>query len=104
MNSGKVNRVNIKAETWIEIFSEELKISKKSKTLAKRILEIGGRELLRSGAPSTNAAAVLYLACKKNKENLTVKTIAAVAKKTSGTIGSAIQSISLILEKKGHQL
>jgi len=103
LNSGKVKRVRIYAEKWIEIFSKELKVTKKSTNLAKKILDIGAQELAMKRTARTNAASALYLACKKNSEEITQKSIASVARITTATINSANKSISKLLKSKGYE-
>lgn len=103
LNSGQVKHVGIDAKRWVEIFSEELKITKKSTDLAKKILDIGTKELAMKRTPTTNAASALYLACQKNSEKITQKSIASVAGVTTVTISSANKAISELLKSKGYE-
>lgn len=87
-------RSYVTCDSWLELFIKELKISEKTANIAKEILTDAKNNRLATGrGNATIAAAILYIACKKNSENITLKSIANLAELTTTAISQASKSI-----------
>jgi uncharacterized protein YjbI with pentapeptide repeats len=91
---GYVEHIRINPKELIEVYANELKITKNSEILAKAIFDSAKKNRLPQGRNNaTYATACLCLACKKNGEKITCESLATLSKLSTGGIRNCRDSI-----------